>query len=182
VSKPLAQSRLALVASGGIYRAGQVAFHFKDDISYREIDTRAPDDELRVSHFAYDVRDARSDPNVVYPAGTLRRLVAEGRLGELARRAYTFMGGIYSSRRVRDVLAPALAKRLVKDEVDCVAQFETRLEERNLLTRGEIDRLRESYTQELGLASKRVLEEPAPTPESIWDYVFADRNYVGGET
>lgn len=120
VSKPLAQSRLALVASGGIYRAGQVAFHFKDDISYREIDTRVPDEELRVSHFAYDVSDARRDPNVVYPAGTLRRLVAEGRLGELARRAYTFMGGIYSSRRVRDVLAPALAKRLVKDEVDLV--------------------------------------------------------------
>jgi len=120
VAKPLEQSRLALVASGGIYRAGQVAFHFRDDISYREIDTTAPESELRVSHFAYDPSDARRDPNVVYPAGTLRRLVGEGRLGELARRAYTFMGGIYSSRRVRDVLAPALAKRLVKDEVDLV--------------------------------------------------------------
>ena len=28
------------------------------------------------------------------------------------------MGGIYSSRRVRDELAPAIAGRLQKDEVD----------------------------------------------------------------
>lgn len=118
VRKPLAQSRLGLIASGGIYRAGQVAFHFKDDFSYREIDTATPSSELRVTHFAYDLGDARSDPNVVFPAGTLRRLVGEGKLGELAERAYTFMGGIYSSRKVRDVLAPALADRLVEDEVD----------------------------------------------------------------
>jgi D-proline reductase (dithiol) PrdB len=118
--KPLSQSRLALVASGGIYAAGQVAFHFKDDFSYREIDTTTPESELRISHFAYDVRDARSDPNVVFPVGALRRLVAEGRLGELARRAYTFMGGIYSARKVRDILAPALANRLIEDQVDLV--------------------------------------------------------------
>jgi D-proline reductase (dithiol) PrdB len=120
VRKPLAQSRLALVASGGVYLAGQVAFHFKDDISYREIDTSAPASEFRVSHFAYDADDARSDPNVVFPTGTLRRLVAEGRLGELAERAYSFMGGIYSTRKVRDILAPALAERLIQDEVDLV--------------------------------------------------------------
>jgi len=118
--KPLAESRLALIASGGIHLSGQVAFHFKDDISYREIDTTAPESELRISHFAYDVSDARSDPNVVFPVGPLRRLVGEGRLGELARRAYTFMGGIYSARKVRDVLAPALADRVVQDEVDLV--------------------------------------------------------------
>ena len=120
VRKPLAQSRLGLVASGGIYVSGQVAFHFKDDISYREIATDTPASELRATHFAYDLRAARSDPNVVFPTGTLRRLVAEGRLGELAERAYTFMGGIYSSRKVRETLAPALADRLVEDEVDRV--------------------------------------------------------------
>jgi D-proline reductase (dithiol) PrdB len=116
--KPLAESRLGLLASGGIYAPGQVAFHFKDDFSYREIDTQTPAAELRVTHFAYDLTDARRDPNVVFPVDTLRRLVAEGELGELSARAYTFMGGIYSARKVRDVLAPALADRLVDDEVD----------------------------------------------------------------
>ncbi len=120
VRKPLAESRLGLIASGGIYVTGQVAFHHKDDLSYREVDTTTPPSELRVSHFAYDQSDARSDPNVVFPTGTLRGLVAEGELGELADRAYTFMGGIYSSRKVREKLAPALAERMVQDEVDLV--------------------------------------------------------------
>jgi len=120
VRKPLAESRLGLVASGGVYAAGQVAFHFKDDISYREIETSTPSSALRVTHFAYDQRDARSDPNVVFPLDTLRGLVAEGKLGGLAQRAYTFMGGIYSSRKVRETLAPALAERVVQDEVDLV--------------------------------------------------------------
>src|SRR5688572_17294061 len=33
--KPLRDSRIALIASGGIYVAGQIAFHFKDDTSFR---------------------------------------------------------------------------------------------------------------------------------------------------
>lgn len=118
LSKPLSESRLGLIASGGIYRQGQIAFHFKDDISYREIDTRTPMSELRISHFAYDTTDAISDPNVVFPLQTLRDLCRVSRIGELARNAYTFMGGIYSARKVRTKLAPALAQRLVRDEVD----------------------------------------------------------------
>jgi D-proline reductase (dithiol) PrdB len=118
VSKPLAESRLGLIASGGIYVTGQVAFHFKDDLSYREVATTTAASELRVTHFAYDQHDARSDPNVVFPTGTLHGLVGEGKLGELAERAYSFMGGIYSSRKVQEILAPALAQRLVQDEVD----------------------------------------------------------------
>ena len=65
--KPLSESRVGLIASGGIYVTGQVAFHFSDDISYREIGTDVPTEDLRVTHFAYDLTDARSDPNVVFP-------------------------------------------------------------------------------------------------------------------
>jgi 2-oxoisovalerate dehydrogenase E1 component alpha subunit len=75
----------------------------------------------------------------------------------------------------------ASGANLVKEEIDCVARFEERLEERNLMSRSEIDALRAKYTQELLEASKRVILEPQPTPESAWDYVFADKNYVGGE-
>jgi D-proline reductase (dithiol) PrdB len=120
VRKPLAESRLGLIASGGIYVSGQVAFHHRDDTSYREVATDTPASQLRATHFAYDLRDARSDPNVVFPTGTLRGLVDEGRIGALSERAYTFMGGIYSARKVRELLAPALADRCVEDEVDLV--------------------------------------------------------------
>ncbi len=120
LARPMSESRLALIASGGIYRLGQIAFHFRDDLSYREIDADTPVDTLRATHFAYDLRDARADPNVVFPLDTLRRCVAQGWLGSLAQRAFTFMGGIYSSSKVRNVLAPALADRVEEEGADAV--------------------------------------------------------------
>ena len=118
--KPLSACRLGLVASGGIYVTGQVAFHYKDDTSFRIIPTDVRTADLRATHFAYDLTDARQDPNVVFPLDTLRRLVGEGVIGALAPRAYTFMGGIYSARRVREELAPQLTERLLADQVDIV--------------------------------------------------------------
>ena len=116
--KPLSDCRLGLIASGGLYMKGQVAFHFKDDLSFRAIPTDVNTSDLRTSHFAYDQTDAREDPNVVFPIDTLRGLAKEGVIGELAGHAYTFMGGIYSSRRVRDELAPQLTERLLAERVD----------------------------------------------------------------
>lgn len=118
--KPLSACRVGLIASGGIYVTGQVAFHFKDDASFRTIPTDVQTADLRTAHFAYDQTDARRDPNVVCPIDTLRRLVREGVIGGLAEHAYTFMGGIYSSRRVRDELAPQLTARLLAEKVDVV--------------------------------------------------------------
>lgn len=120
LKKPLAQCRLGLVASGGIYVAGQVAFHYKDDTSFRIIPTDVATAELRATHFAYDLTDARQDPNVVFPIDTLRRLVREGMIGSLARHAFTFMGGIYSARRVMEELAPQLTRCLLEEQVDAV--------------------------------------------------------------
>lgn len=116
--KPLDECRVALIGSGGIYERGQIAFHFKDDLSFRIIDTTAPTEHLRATHFAYDLTDARIDPNVVFPVDTLHTLVSDHRIGALSRNAYAFMGGIYSSRKVRETLAPAIADRVMKDEVD----------------------------------------------------------------
>ncbi len=116
--KPLSESRLALVASGGIYVAGQIAFHYRDDASFRCIRSDVETDRLRATHFAYDLEDVRSDPNVVFPIDVLRNLVAEGEIGELAPDALTFMGGIYSARKVRDELAPAITRKLLEQRVD----------------------------------------------------------------
>ncbi len=120
LSKPLAKCRLGLAASGGIYLKGQVAFHHKDDASVRDIPTDVDPKDLRATHFAYDLSDARTDPNVVFPIDPLRRLVREGTVGSLADRFHTFMGGIYSARRVTEQLAPALLSRFREDAVDAV--------------------------------------------------------------
>ena len=76
----------------------------------------------------------------------------------------------------------ASGANFVTSEADCLARFEKKIEERKLRTRSEMDDMRARFTQELLEASKRVREEPQPTPESIWDYVFADKNYVAGES
>ena len=117
ISKPLSEMRVALIASGGIYQRGQIAFHHRDDTSFRIIDTTEPSETLRTSHFA-DMAAARQNINAVFPVDTLQTLVASSEVGQLARRAYTFMGGIYSARKVRDLLAPALRNALHDDEVD----------------------------------------------------------------
>ena len=120
LTKPLGECRLALIASGGTYVTGQVAFHFKDDTSFRMISRDVKTEDLRATHFAYDLTDARQDPNVVFPIDTLRRLVNEGIIGELADHAYTFMGGIYSAKRVREKVAPRLTECLLAEKVDAV--------------------------------------------------------------
>lgn len=118
LKKPLSESKLGVIASGGIYQHGQVAFHHKDDLSYRKIPTQTPIGQLRITHFAYDVTAARQDPNAVLPLNALNRLVMSRRIKQLAENALTFMGGIYSSRKVKEVLAPALVAELKKEEVD----------------------------------------------------------------
>ena len=118
LKKPLNQCLVALSASGGIYQVGQLAFHFKDDDSFREIDKEVKTQDLRFAHFAYDATDARRDPNCVFPIDPLRRMEREGFIGRLAPLQYTFMGGIYSSRKVIENLAPAITEKLLKSQVD----------------------------------------------------------------
>ncbi len=118
--KPLAECRLGVLATGGIYEPGQTAFHHKDDTTYRAIPSDADAHDLRATHFAYDLRDARTDINVVFPIDALRALVADGVIGELAPHLFTCMGGIYSQRRVREELAPAIVERCLADEIDVV--------------------------------------------------------------
>lgn len=74
----------------------------------------------------------------------------------------------------------ASGANLAKEE-DCLVRFEKKLDERKLLSREKADEMRARFTQELLEASKKVREEPQPKPEQIWDFVFADKNHVGGE-
>ena len=120
LDKALDQCKVGLICSGGIYLKGQVAFHYKDDTSYRVIQSDCPQEDLRATHFAYDLKDAREDINVVFPLQTLRKLATERLIKGVADRVYSFMGGIYSSRKVREYLAPSLADKAMKDEVDLV--------------------------------------------------------------
>jgi TPP-dependent pyruvate/acetoin dehydrogenase alpha subunit len=70
---------------------------------------------------------------------------------------------------------------LIKGEVDCLEEWEKKLEARGLLSRAEMAAKREQITNELAEGAKRVRGEPQPEGSNIWDYVFADKNIVAGE-
>jgi hypothetical protein len=76
---------------------------------------------LRFAHVTEDyLVDARRDPGCVLPLRVLRRLAAEGFTGGLPDRAFSCMGGVYSQRRVREELAPALLQAFTEQRVDAV--------------------------------------------------------------
>lgn len=120
VTRPLSECTVGLIASGGVYETGQVAFHHRDDTSIRIIGSGVETGRLRATHFAYDLTDARADPNCVFPVDTLRHLAAAGVIGGLSDQLYTFMGGIYSVRKLEEVTAPRIVSLVTGAPPDIV--------------------------------------------------------------
>lgn len=119
LSKPINESRLGVLSTSGAYVVGQVAYHYKDDTSVREIPMDTDDSDLRFAHITENYLESpRKDPNCILPLAALRRLEAEGRIGSLAKNALSCMGGIYSQRRVREELIPAVDAHFSKEQVD----------------------------------------------------------------
>lgn len=117
--KPLHQLRLGMMSTSGAYALGQVAYHYKDDTSIRQIPAATLDAELRFSHITENyLVDARKDPGCIFPLATLRRLVTDGFIGQLADAVWSCMGGTYSQRRVRDEVAPALLAAFEAQRID----------------------------------------------------------------
>lgn len=69
----------------------------------------------------------------------------------------------------------------VSEELDCVIELEKKLDARGWRSLEESKRLREELEGKMQGWYKQVLTEPKPEAREIWDHVFADRNYVGGE-
>lgn len=118
--KPLAESRVALVTTGGVHLPDQPRFDIDDplgDTSYREVPAAAED--LTWTH-AYHAAGRSHDLDAVFPLWTLRDLVAEGAVGGLAPRHFGFMGSIREFGPLVEGTAPEVAEKLVDDGVDAV--------------------------------------------------------------
>ncbi len=57
-------------------------------------------------------------------------------------------------------------------EEDCLAGFESKLEAAKILTRKQMDQLREKYNAQMLEMSQQVKQEPMPDPSTIYDYVY----------
>jgi D-proline reductase (dithiol) PrdB len=118
--KPLQDSRLALVTTGGVHLPDQPRFDIDDpagDCSYREIPADVGD--LTWTH-AYYRPDEGSDLDAVFPLQTMRGLVEDGLVGELGPHHFSFMGAIHDSNLLIESTAPEVAEKLVRDRVDAV--------------------------------------------------------------
>ncbi|HEX8820072.1 MAG TPA: thiamine pyrophosphate-dependent dehydrogenase E1 component subunit alpha [Archangium sp.] len=69
----------------------------------------------------------------------------------------------------------ASGANLVGNEQDCLTQFEARLEKHGLLSRKEMDELRNRYTEDMAAMARQVIQEPLPGPETIWNNIYAER-------
>ena len=118
LEKPLSESRLALVTTGGVHLPDQARFDIDDpagDCSYREIPNSAED--LTWTHAYYRPDDA-SDLDAVFPLWTFRELENEGVVGGLNHRHFSFMGAIHDPGPLAEETAPEVARKLVEDDVD----------------------------------------------------------------
>ncbi|HEU5163794.1 MAG TPA: glycine/sarcosine/betaine reductase selenoprotein B family protein, partial [Thermoanaerobaculia bacterium] len=75
-----------------IYGADQEPFPAEDpgDASYRIIPGDAALADLRIVHGHYDHSEADADPNIVFPLETLRELAAEGVIGGVNDKHYSY--------------------------------------------------------------------------------------------
>ena len=137
LSKPLSESKLALVTSSGHFVEGddpqpfgavdmtqaeaeaRIGEFIREAPVLSEIPVETPAANLRVRHGGYPVASVETDHQVALPIGHLGDMAASGAIGELAPNAYSFVGAAAQGRIRRDV-GPAWAQQMIAEHVDAV--------------------------------------------------------------
>ncbi|CAM3906069.1 thiamine pyrophosphate-dependent dehydrogenase E1 component subunit alpha [Corallococcus sp. ZKHCc1 1396] len=69
----------------------------------------------------------------------------------------------------------ASGANFVNEEQDCLRLFEARLEQEGVLSREQMEEVRNRYSEELAAAARTVRDEPQPSGDSIWDHIYAEK-------
>lgn len=117
--KSVAQSKVALLSSGGIFHNSQEGFNsVKNDYTYRILDKAVASTDLYIHHDNYNQTNARKDINCVFPYQRFQELENTGVINEFSQRMFTFMGRAFSKTKLIQEMAPAFIKELRSDQVD----------------------------------------------------------------
>ncbi len=137
LTRPLAESRVALITSSGHFVDGDDPEPFGEPaMTQAEAEARIGEflraepvlstipvdvepDQLRARHGGYPIAAVHADHQVALPLEHLRAAVSRGLIGELAPNAYSFVGAT-SQLRLRDKVAPQWGEMLRAAEVDLV--------------------------------------------------------------
>jgi D-proline reductase (dithiol) PrdB len=129
---PLNELKFGLVTSGGLHHRGhEPPFDVKREIeeptwgdpTFRTIPADIQPDEVGVSHLHLNPKDILEDFNILLPLQRFQELVAEGRIGALAQKAYSFMGfqGFPpEANEWQQRYGPQVAERFLTEGVACV--------------------------------------------------------------
>jgi len=123
LKKPLSQSKIALITTGGVHLKTDPPFNMVDsrgDPSYRRIPATVTPASLTITHNYYNHKDADEDINLVLPLDIVQTYQQEGVVGSLASYFYGFMGHIEAPHvdTLIKKTAPKVAQALKQDGVD----------------------------------------------------------------
>ena len=93
------------------------------DPTYRTLPSDIRQAEVGASHLHLNTRDMLEDFNILLPIHRFQELAAEGRIGGLAKHAYSFMGyqGFPSDTTAwQETYGPQVAEKFKAEKVDCV--------------------------------------------------------------
>lgn len=121
LTKPLSACRVALISSCGLSLPQQAPFdagHVLGDPSFRVITDRGPLKAWAIHHDHYDNAAAREDYNTVFPLDALFDLAAQGKIGWLSPRNFSFMGYLPDPEPFLRESVPEMIGMMREDEVD----------------------------------------------------------------
>jgi D-proline reductase (dithiol) PrdB len=116
VTRPLRASRIGVVTTGGLYRAG-VDGPFdghapEGDVSFRTLPADVPIQRLSIAHEHFAHAAAEADMNTIFPLDRLRELQADGLIGGLTDVHVSIMGYCTQAADLAERTAPAIAAAL----------------------------------------------------------------------
>ncbi len=130
--RSLSDCKFGLVTSGGLYHQSveppfDLARERQEptwgDPTYRTLPTDIRQEEVEASHLHINTQSVLLDVNILLPIRRFQELAVEGRIGGLAKHAYSFMGyqGFPPDTIAwRETYGPQVAERLKAEEVGCV--------------------------------------------------------------
>lgn len=123
LSKPLSESVVTLVTTGGVHLKSQKPFDIANphgDWSFRTIPTDTDTSDLTVTHSHYNHVDADRDVNCMFPLDRLRELCDQGVIGGIALTAYSIMGFNPDPTHLVEQTAPQIAQQVKSEGPDLV--------------------------------------------------------------
>jgi len=129
--KPLAECKVTLVSTAGIYLKGDTSFDYErerreptwGDPTHREIPRTAGQDDCEYSHLHIDTSFMYRDRNVAWPVDVFLAFEREGVIGRLADTLYSIMGYVPNFHPLLKKTAPKMAAKMREEGVDAAFLF-----------------------------------------------------------